>query len=137
MIMAGRLLRWSAGDRTIVFTAVAVILITAGLGAWMQRGGSLPSQSFCVSVLVFGQECPGCGLTRSFVAMGSGDFAGGILLNPLGPVLIAGIFVLLVMRIVKLFIPPRDDWHRADLAIAGIMILAMLVRMVQFYLSTP
>lgn len=132
--MAGRLSRWSAGDRIIVVAAVAVILITSGLGAWMNRGGSLPSQSFCVSVLAFGHECPGCGLTRSFVAIGSGNFADAVLLNPLGPVLLAGIVSLLVMRIAKLFVPPRDDWHRADLALAGIMIVAMVARSIQFYL---
>lgn len=69
--------------------------------------------------------------------MGSGDFAGAVLLNPLGPVLLAGIVALLVMRIAKLFVPPRNNWHRADLGIAGIVIVAMLARTVQFYLASP
>lgn len=134
-MMAGRLARWSSGDRIIVVTATAVIVITLILGVWTQRGGTLPSQSFCVSVLAFGEECPGCGLTRSFVAMGSGNLAGAILLNPLGPVLLAGVIALLLMRVVKLFVHRRDDWHRADFALAGVMLVAMLARTIQFYVG--
>lgn len=133
--MAGRLAKWSAGDRTIVATATAVVIVTLILGAWTQRGGTLPSQSFCVSVLALGQECPGCGLTRSFVAMGSGDFAGAILFNPLGPVLLAGVIALLLIRLSKLFLPQRDDWNRVDLALAGVMAVAMIARTIQFYVG--
>lgn len=134
--MSGRLAKWSAGDRTIVVASVAVLTVMLVLGAWTQRGAALPSQSFCVSVVVFGQECPGCGLTRSFVAMGSGNFAAARVLNPLGPVLLAGVILLLLMRIAKLFLPRFLHWHRVDLVLAGITVLAMFARTIQFYLGS-
>ncbi len=65
--------------------------------------------------------------------MGSGDFAGAILFNPLGPVLLAGVIALLLIRLSKLFVPKRDDWNRADLALAGVMAVAMIARTIQFY----
>ncbi|HUF16821.1 MAG TPA: DUF2752 domain-containing protein [Thermoanaerobaculia bacterium] len=125
--------KWSSGDRTIVIFSFAVLCVMLVLGAWTQRGAALPSQSFCVSVVVFGQECPGCGLTRSFVAMGSGNFAAARAFNPLGPVLLAGVILLLLTRIAKLFLPEFQRWHRVDLALAGIMVLAMIARTIQFY----
>ena len=41
----------------------------------------------CFSRTVLGVSCPGCGLTRSFVAMARGDFEGSFRWNPMGPVL--------------------------------------------------
>lgn len=127
--------KWSSGDRTIVIFSVAVLFVMLVLGAWTQRGAALPSQSLCVSVVVFGHECPGCGLTRSFVAMGSWNFAAARAFNPLGPVLLAGVILLLLMRIAKLFLPRVRHWHRVDLVLAGIMVLAMIARTIQFYLG--
>ena len=88
----------------------------------------------CVSVVAFGQECPGCGLTRSFAAMGHGDFESARALNPLGPVLLAAAIALLLVRVAKLFTHGFDRWHTVDLTIAAAVVVAMIARSVQFYL---
>lgn len=41
----------------------------------------------CVSRLLFGIPCAGCGLTRAFVALGHGDLDVAIAFNPLSPLL--------------------------------------------------
>lgn len=41
----------------------------------------------CFSRTVLGVSCPGCGLTRSFVAMARGDLEGSFRWNLMGPVL--------------------------------------------------
>lgn len=49
----------------------------------------------CPSRVILGVSCPGCGLTRSFVAMARGDFDAAIRFNPMGPAL----FVLCWLQI--------------------------------------
>jgi hypothetical protein len=41
--------------------------------------------------------CPACGLTRSWVDLAHGDVAGSVQQNPFGPVLVAGLVVLVVL----------------------------------------
>ncbi|MFH1117981.1 MAG: DUF2752 domain-containing protein [Pseudomonadota bacterium] len=41
----------------------------------------------CMSRRVLGVSCPGCGLTRSFVAAAHGDWTEAVRWNPMGPVL--------------------------------------------------
>jgi len=41
----------------------------------------------CMSRGLLGITCPGCGLTRSFVAAAHGEFLSAIQMNPMGPVL--------------------------------------------------
>jgi len=48
-------------------------------------GLAIPLPQACFSRLIFGVSCPGCGLTRSFVAIGQGDVHSAFLLNPMGP----------------------------------------------------
>ena len=37
----------------------------------------------CVSMIVIGLPCPGCGLTRAAVCLVKGDFAGSLRMNPM------------------------------------------------------
>jgi hypothetical protein len=58
-------------------------------------GWKLQLPETCMSRLIFGISCPGCGLTRSFVAMAHGEFDLAARANPMGPVL----FVLCWLQI--------------------------------------
>jgi Protein of unknown function (DUF2752) len=49
----------------------------------------------CWSHAVFGIQCPGCGLTRSFTAMARGEVRAAFALNPCGPLL----FILCCVQI--------------------------------------
>lgn len=43
-----------------------------------------PLPPLCSSKILFGRECPGCGLTRCFISMAHGDFARAWAFNPAG-----------------------------------------------------
>jgi hypothetical protein len=50
-------------------------------------GAVLSLPPFCMSTRLFGITCPGCGLTRSFVAVAHGEYVLALQMNGLGPVL--------------------------------------------------
>jgi hypothetical protein len=56
----------------------------------------------CGSRALFGVECPGCGLTRSFVALASGDLAESIRLHRVGWLLAAAVVLQIPYRIYAL-----------------------------------
>ncbi len=58
-------------------------------------GARIPLPEMCWSRAVLGISCPGCGLTRSFVAMARGEIGSAWSLNPCGPLL----FVLCCLQI--------------------------------------
>ena len=48
----------------------------------------------CPSRLLFGVNCPGCGMTRSVLLTLGGDLRGALSVNPAGPVLVAALVLL-------------------------------------------
>ncbi len=60
------------------------------------------------SRLLFGVECPGCGLTRSFVALAAGDFQDSLRFNRVGWLLALTVVVQIPYRIFAL----RELRHR-------------------------
>ena len=71
---------------------VAVILF-ASVGTRVP--GELPF-SCCLVYNTFGIPCPGCGMTRGFVAMGHGQFTDAWRSNPLSPILFVGAWAYLL-----------------------------------------
>jgi len=47
--------------------------------------GRFPTPSMCLSESVWHVQCPGCGLTRSFICMAHGDFGSAYDFNRVGP----------------------------------------------------
>jgi len=126
--------RLSAIDRVLLIVS-SIIVATASAMAALTRAGyaPLPAGSYCWSVILLGRECPGCGLSRSFIATALGDLPKAFELNPIGPLLFAILVVILATRVAKwrgLRWPPAAD---AALAIVTVMIL--LARTAWFYLS--
>jgi hypothetical protein len=120
-------------DRLVLAFALAAMLSAAGLAALIARGhGALPAQSACWSQVVLDRDCPGCGLTRSFVAIGSGDLAGGIALNPLGPFLLGFAAAFAISRLAKL-VHPSIPLRRFDLAAFALLAIVLMTRTIEFY----
>ena len=57
----------------------------------------LPFVPFCWFHSMTGLPCPGCGLTRSVLAIGSGEFAAAWQFNPFGYLVYAVLLVLVVL----------------------------------------
>src|SRR5262245_18650831 len=65
-----------------VLTVAAVCRVSSECVTIQGLQASLPA--ICLSRRLFGLECPGCGLTRCFIALAHGDIAGGWRFNPAG-----------------------------------------------------
>jgi hypothetical protein len=64
-------------------TLAAVPAIVPALAAWTDAG--------CLLQALAGLPCPGCGVTRSLLALAGGDVAGAVRANPAGVGLAAGL----------------------------------------------
>lgn len=87
-----RLTAGLTGGALLVSLAVARGLAEATPAAVHFGGRELPV--VCVSRLLFGASCPGCGMTRSILMTLGGDLRGALTANPAGPVLVAALILL-------------------------------------------
>ena len=61
-----------------------------------------PLPETCMSKACFGVECPGCGLTRSFIAIACGDWQKSIIANRVGWVLAFAVIIQIPYRVIAL-----------------------------------
>ena len=80
----------------------------------------------CLTRTLFHMDCPGCGLTRSFVATAHGDFAQAFASHRLGPLLFALVFLQLPIRAYALVrrIPPDRlfRWRHRHLLLWAVVV---------------
>lgn len=111
------------------------ILAGAALAATMlfaPRG--LPHVPVCWFRSMTGLPCPGCGLTRSVFAIGSGEFAAAWHFNPFGYVVYAVLVVLLLLPALARIAPKltgRIESSRfvnlfVGLNVAGLLVFGLL-----------
>jgi hypothetical protein len=83
---------------------VAACLLRFGEAGHLSVAGSsgLTLPTVCGSRLLFGIDCPGCGLTRSFVALAKGDLAASFRYHHLGWVLALAVLAQIPYRIWRL-----------------------------------
>lgn len=99
--------RPAAAGGTVVAAAVvgATALTTAVV---VPESMSTNGPVLCPFRLVTGLPCPGCGLTRSWVAIGHGDLHGAFAYNAFGPLSMAFVASLVVLvAAVALTVPRR------------------------------
>lgn len=115
--------------------ALAVTAVAAAAVAARVPRDTLTATPLCWSVIFLGRECPGCGLTRSFAAIGRGELAAANALNPLGPILFAYALAVIGIRIGKWLVPGFRWWFELDAGFAGAAVVAMIVRAATFYIA--
>lgn len=122
-------------DLVVVIAGGAILATAIALAALGSRGiDPIASLDLCWSRILLDSDCPGCGLTRSFVALAGGDPARALQCNPVGPILFAGIFLATILHAIRLG-GARLPWlGRIDIAIAVALIGALVIRGFHFYL---
>jgi hypothetical protein len=92
---------------TILIFAVVVV----GLSLALSTGGEeqvilpwfdVPTPDLCVSKRMLNLECPGCGMTRSFISIAHADLSAAWHFNPAGIILFGVIFSQIPIRAVQL-----------------------------------
>ncbi|MEO9330280.1 DUF2752 domain-containing protein [Gordonia aurantiaca] len=99
--------------------AAACVLTPAGIES---------GPGICPFALLTGLPCPGCGLTRSWVALMHGDVAAAVRFNVFGPVflvLTAVTVVLAVATLVRRRGSPLANWRDLALGRAGAVLLGV------------
>lgn len=82
------LVRWRR-HREVLIVSVLVVIAACVLEVRDDHqvevsGGGWKMPELCLSRSLWGFSCPGCGLTRSFIRLAHGDFAGALALNRVG-----------------------------------------------------
>lgn len=80
---------------------VASVLLTPSTEAVFLFGWEVPP--LCIFSNLFGVECFGCGLTRSFTYVGHGDIHGALELHTLGPLLYVVVMAQVPLRAWRLW----------------------------------
>lgn len=92
--------QWWFGEGFVIAVCASILLASM----WMSTSPEVVSWfGYEVPVLcsfrrLTGMNCPGCGLTRSFVFIGHGQIAEAFRLNPMGPLIYAAIAAQLPLR---------------------------------------
>ncbi len=116
-------------------TWLFLVVLALSIGLPLPVGGHiLGIPSMCPFHNLTGTPCPGCGLTRSFVALGHGRFRDAFFYHPAGPVLFAGMLAYLVLALPNFNL----EWLRPYgkyVGAAGISLLAVVwsVRLAGFF----
>jgi len=113
----------------VVVLALARLLELQGTTHVAVPVGNLVLPELCSFQRFFGIPCPGCGLTRSFVALARGDVAAAWTFNPAGLLLFATVIFQLpyrAMQIVRLW-RGQGEFHSNLLPLSTIPIGVALV----------
>jgi hypothetical protein len=120
--------------RTMLWVSVAVLVLACLLRTQGEERVSLiglaryPLPEMCGSRTWFGWECPGCGLTRSFIALGRGDLSGSLARHRIGWLMALAVCLQIPYRLYALRElntgAKRRNWPRwcSHLLIAALML---------------
>jgi hypothetical protein len=110
----------------IIALAVAMIVRKDGHAAFALLPG-VPIPSTCPSQTIFGVDCPGCGLTRSFICFAHGDWHGAWSHNRVGWLLALTVVLQIPYRLVALLGHNRRPLGRRVPELLGIVLIVALI----------
>jgi hypothetical protein len=96
--------RWFLLLFSLVTVGASMVLTTSD--EWVYAFG-WPLPEVCTLRKVLGIRCPGCGLTRSFVFMGHGEWLSALRMHWLGPITWLVVAVQIPRQVWLLIRPPR------------------------------
>ncbi len=92
-----------------VLLAASVFQVSSGR-VTLSRGGDLKLPRLCLTQQITGRDCPSCGLTRSFVALGHADFQAAWRYHRIGPLLYLLVIFQLPYRGLRMAWQPFASW---------------------------
>ena len=135
-----------SNQRVFLWLSVVVLVLSALLTVPASRAVAIPGVNFelpglCTFRRLAGIDCPGCGLTRSFICVAHGDLSRAWDFNPIGPLFFPLIAIQVPYRLWQLARIRRGEpavelgtWGLVPLLIvAGLLIVQWLVKLSQFF----
>lgn len=113
---------WLGHSNAIAAVWLIGSLLCLGLAACMSvgahrrvylLGSSHPVPELCMSYSRFGVDCPGCGLTRTFIHLAHGELAPALRLSPVGVLLFLFACVQIPFGLAQLVFRSRGRWVEA------------------------
>ncbi len=101
-----------------MLAAILLVILSATMKIGENRTVYLPFVSTpvpesCAMYRYFGLDCPGCGLTRTFIHLAHGRLVEGLNLNPIGLIVFAFTIVQIPLGFGQLILGWRGDWLRS------------------------
>lgn len=123
-------------DWFVVAVGGAILGASLGLAVLAGRGiDPLAGVDLCWSRILLHRDCPGCGLTRSFVALAGGRLGRAVACNPTGPVLFGTILLSTLLHGARLAGAPVRRLGVADSILAALAVGTLVVHGLHFYLK--
>jgi hypothetical protein len=118
---------------SLAVLALSLALVDDGGGRLRLPFTTFPLPAVCTFRRIFGTDCPGCGLTRAFVALAHGRLAAAWHYHPVGVLLFAAVLAQAPYRLWQLvrLSRGRGEFRHPLLAAAGsFLIVALFVQWV-------
>lgn len=115
---------------TMLLAAMVVVVLALMLevaGDERVTLGGIPLPPTCASRSLFDVDCPGCGLTRSFVLLAHGDWTGAWRMHRLGWLLAMLTLVQFPYRIAALRFPDRELLGTLFPKLVGYLLIGLLI----------
>jgi uncharacterized protein DUF2752 len=93
--VTGRIVARFAAAAWAAMIVATLVIGALGPDAWRTAIGN--DGPGCPFRAVTSIDCPFCGMTRATVAMGHGDWRDAFALHPLAPLVLAGVFALMIV----------------------------------------
>lgn len=95
------------------FSAIGLVAILFAASALLPLAW-IETMPLCMIRQVTGWECPGCGLTRAFLAMFHGHWKAAIEFNALAPVIALYLAILVADRLYTAWHGSRPAWYTVE-----------------------
>jgi hypothetical protein len=118
---------------SLAVLVAALALVDDGGGRLRLPFTAIALPAVCTFRRIFGMDCPGCGLTRAFVAMAHGRLADAWHYHPVGVLLFAGVLAQVPYRLWQLVRLSRGRGEFRHPLLAGVgsfLIVALFVQWV-------
>lgn len=121
---------------SLAIIVCSALMTTEGDSTVRAPGWQWPLPESCMSRRIWRMDCPGCGLTRSFISMSHGEFQRAFSFNMAGPLVYLFVLVQIpwhawqLYRIVRLRRPIESLWLYVPLyAMSGAILSQWLWRL--------